>query len=263
MAGSFFICWGLIIFLRAAFAFGIPLIAGHFSGDLAEDLSSGNPEAVALVGVLSGWFYAAITVLLGFVVWLSVNRQGRNEISGVDFGRHKWFKIIVLSVLVGLGALLKYFASTQHPPKEAALLQTFYAHRSSYEHLRDMLQADQGLRRVATWGVETKDGISEAPAVNFPIERYHEYLALLKDAGAKVGWRDDGTHPEVGIMVWGAGFAGETVHIGISWREDVPDRQVPSLDRYFRNHRSSGTKGWVYRHIDGDWYLSTDIGTGY
>ena len=96
-----------------------------------------------------------------------------------------------------------------------------------------------------------------------PFQRFNEYLALFKETGAGGAWRDDGPSPDVGILVWGSGFAGDSVHIGFCWAMTVPERQVSNLDVYFLNHRSSGTKGNVFRHIEGNWYLYTDIATGY
>ena len=124
-----------------------------------------------------------------------------------------------------------------------------------------MLQADEGLRRVATWGVETKDGIFQPAAGHFPADRYGKYLALLKEAHSDLAYREGGAHPEVGINLWGSGFGGDTVHINLCWSDESPSRQVSSFDSYYRDHKSSGTNGWVYRHIDGNWYLSTDLWT--
>ena len=70
-------------------------------------------------------------------------------------------KILKLLVIVGavivllMGGSFYYFAP--HPPKEAALIQNFQDHRAAFEKLRDMLQADAHLRRVAGWGVEINE----------------------------------------------------------------------------------------------------------
>jgi len=46
--------------------------------------------------------------------------------------------IVLIVVFVGLWALLP----SNKPPAEEKLLKTFYSNRSTYEHLRDMLQTD-------------------------------------------------------------------------------------------------------------------------
>jgi hypothetical protein len=165
---------------------------------------------------------------------------------------------MVVVMLVGLFLYLRYAGG---PPKEAVLLQTFYAHRSSFEQLRDMLQADEGLHRLADWGVQTKDGIFKPPAGNFPVDRYNKYLALLKDAHAIGAARGGSAHPEPNVLLWASGFGGDTTHVGICWTEGPPSRQVSSFDSYYRDHKSNGTNGWVYRHIDSNWYLWTDLWT--
>ena len=173
-------------------------------------------------------------------------------------------KILLAIVAIGLlmfGGLVLCFFLGSGIPKEAKLLQTFQAHRASFEQLRDMLQADEGLRRVASWGVDTRDGIFSPPGGHFPAERFAKYLALLKDAHAIGAFRGDGPHPSVGMLLWTSGFGGDAVHIEICWEPDPPKRQAASLDAFLRDHQSSGTNGWVYQHIEGNWYLGTDLQT--
>src|SRR5271163_681715 len=146
--------------------------------------------------------------------------------------RVKRIAIIFLSIIVVLVGLFLFIRYSSAPPKEATLLQTFYTHRASFEQLRDMLQADEGLCRLADWGVETKDGIFRPPAGNFPVDRYNKYLALLKEAHAIAVARGDGARPMLNILLWASGFAGDSVHVGICWIDERPSRQVSSL--YYR-----------------------------
>ena len=172
--------------------------------------------------------------------------------------------ILLLCAALGLlfcAGLFLWFISGTGIPKEASILQNFQAHQAVFEQLRDMLQTDEGLRRVASWGVETRDGIFSPPDGHFPAERFAKYLALLKEAHLKGAYRVDGAHPSVGMLVWTSGFGGDSVHINICWEKDPPSRQISSFDAFLRDHKSTGTTGWVNQHLDGNWYLSTDLQT--
>jgi hypothetical protein len=140
------------------------------------------------------------------------------------------------------------------------LIENFYAHRAAYERLRDMLQEDKQLLRVASSGVETTNsvGIRKPPEGDLPIKfnRYDEYLALFRETGCKWAFRSRGEHSEcVGVLLWGGGWGENTRHVGLYWMDPKPTNQVCSLDVYYRNPRRP--RG-VFRHIDESWYLSAD-----
>ena len=167
--------------------------------------------------------------------------------------------IILLSIVGVIIGLILGIRCISRPPKEAKLLQKFYVHRSSFERLRDLFQADAGVSRLADWGVETQDGISKPPAGKFSAERYRQYLALLKEGGALGVSRRDDSHSQVNILLWARGFAGDIEHVGICWRTTPPACEVASFDAYYRNHPTGRSCDWVYRHIDQNWYLWTDL----
>jgi RimJ/RimL family protein N-acetyltransferase len=167
---------------------------------------------------------------------------------------------IIVSAIAGmLAILLWWLLCSGGPPKEAKVIQDFYAHRASFERLRDMLQADQQLQRLADWGVETDKGISKPPAGDFPMERYNSYLALLRETGGIGVARGKGVHADPDVLLWATGFAGDAVHVGVCWMDREPGRQVASLDRYYRDHKSPDGSGAIYQRIDGNWYLWTDL----
>jgi hypothetical protein len=144
---------------------------------------------------------------------------------------------IVLCLVGILAGLLLYLRSGSRPPAEEKLVENFYAHRLAYDHLRDMLLADQQLVRVAKWGLETTKSVvpQEPPDGDFPVGRYQEYLALLQEAGALGASRSEGVHPEtICVLVWASGWAGDTRHLQICWADDEPTPQVPSLEEYYR-----------------------------
>ena len=172
--------------------------------------------------------------------------------------RSRWGLIRALSISAAAILVWWYFFGGG-PPKETKLIQNFHAHRASFERLRDMLQADPQLHRLADWGVHTDKGIFKPPDGDFPIERYDKYLALLKEVGGIGAARNEGADADPTVLLWATGFAGDAAHVGICWLEKEPDRQVASLDQYYRDHKCPPGTGAVYRRIDGNCYLWTDL----
>jgi hypothetical protein len=154
----------------------------------------------------------------------------------------KRLAIAVLIVVAVFGGCIYCFAP--RPPKEAALIQNFNEHRIAFEQLRDMLQADTNLSRVASWGVETRKPffLGYPSENNFPMEHFNQYLALLKQVNGYVGVRYGEDRADVGIIVWGSGFAGDTRHIWISWMNEAPTNQGSV----------------AFKQIDQNWYLGRD-----
>jgi hypothetical protein len=175
-------------------------------------------------------------------------------------GRAKRTAFILLCCAALLGRLFFYARSASLPPKEVKLIQNFYAHRAAFERLRDMLQADGQVIRLAGWGVATTNSVVPRvpPEGNFPLDRYKEYLALLKQVGGFAATRDEGQHPDPSIVVWKWGFAGETRHVGICWMDQEPTNQIVTLDGYPGRSRYPNREV-VFRHIDSNWYLWTDL----
>ena len=169
----------------------------------------------------------------------------------------KRLRVIFLSFVVVLGGVLLYVHSNSKPPKEGKLIENFRAHRDAYERLRDMLQADDQLLRVASWGVETTtSGINVPPEGDFPVGRYNEYLALLRETGGIGAFRGRGAHPDsVSIGVWASGWAADTRHVHICWVDHEPANQVASMEDYYQTPKPRHP---VFRHIDGNWYIWAD-----
>jgi hypothetical protein len=123
-----------------------------------------------------------------------------------------------------------------------------------------MLQADGQLRRVAGWGVETRQPfyLGDISGSTFPKDRYTQYLALLKQAGGMLSSRTEGEHADPSILVWGWGWGGHTKHIAICWVDQAPTNQIATLDDY---HGKGGYRKRMvaFRHIDANWYLCTDL----
>jgi hypothetical protein len=163
--------------------------------------------------------------------------------------------VITVGVVLSAVVLLLHFAT--QPPNEAATIDNFYRHRAEYDQLRGMLLADSDLVRVADWGVQTSDSAPPQvpPQGKFPPDRFQKYLSLLREIGAKGAFRTHETRPEISIQVWVSGFAGDTRHVNICWREDEPTNQVTSLDEFYRRPKPRKS---VYRHIEGNWYVWAD-----
>jgi len=52
------------------------------------------------------------------------------------------------------------------------MIQQFNEHQAAFEQLRDMLQSDANLRRIADWGMETEKPVFPGypPGTNFSID---------------------------------------------------------------------------------------------
>ena len=170
------------------------------------------------------------------------------------------FGSIVLCFLVSCGGVLTYLSLSSRPPQEAELIQNFYSHQAAFERLRDMLQDDSGLIRLGGWGVATTDSVVPRipPEGKFPSDRYDEYRDLLEQVGGTVASRREGKPANPSILIWGWGFAGETRHVGICWMEEEPANQIPTLDGY-QGRGGFGDRIVVYRHVETNWYLWTDL----
>ena len=168
--------------------------------------------------------------------------------------------VIVCCCLAGVFGLLLFLVIGTRPPKEAKLIRTFEAHRAEFEHLREMLRADAQVVKLASWGVETTNSVVPRipPEGTFPVDRYREYMGLLKQVGGSVAYRSEGQHANPSILLWASGFAGNTRHIGLSWMDQAPTNRIASLDTY-RGTSQLGGKQVVFRHLDSDWYLWTDL----
>ncbi len=171
----------------------------------------------------------------------------------------------ILTVLVVLSAwiFLAYLVRPK-PPKESELIQNFYAHQAAYERLRDMFLADAYVHRVASYGVAVTNTIAarNPQDVGFPIDRYNEYLGLLRQANVLLVSRGEWENSSDPLfLVWGWGFAGNTRHVGICWKDREPTNRVASL--YQKRKRDESYRGAyrqiAYRQIDGHWYLWSDL----
>src|SRR5689334_4416896 len=163
--------------------------------------------------------------------------------------------VLFLSFVALAGVFLLVLPNS--PPKEESVNRNFNSHRPAYEHLRAMLLSDDQLLRIADWGVETAhpEGIHHPPEGGFPVARFQEYLSVLNEVGAK-GASTSREHPkEACVLVWAAGWAGDTRHVQICWLEHEPGSQVASLDAFYQTPKPRRP---VFRHIDGNWYLWAD-----
>ena len=145
---------------------------------------------------------------------------------------------------------------SDRPPKEEKILRDFRAHRASYERVRMMLSEDKSVEGVAPWGIQLDSSPvwKIPPDGGMPVNRYQDYLALLKQIGAsRVG--QEGNPPEVSFGVWGSGFGGDTRHVEVLWLEHEPLNTVSSLDAFYRTDKPRHP---AYVHIDGNWYIWAD-----
>lgn len=170
------------------------------------------------------------------------------------FPRPLW--IISFSVLAIIGSCCAVIAISGRPPKESKIVSDFTAHRAAYERLRMMLSEDKDIGDVAPWGIARKGTLDWKipPDGGMPVERYHEYLALMKEIGVSRVWH--GNDPsEVGFGVWGSGWGGDTRHVSVSWLEQEPSNVATSLEAFYRTEKPRQPS---YVHIEGHWYIWAD-----
>ena len=169
--------------------------------------------------------------------------------------------VLALSVvaLVGLVAL---FRLGTVPPRDETLVKSFREHKIEYERLRDMLQADDKLRRVASWGIETSGspGTAMPPTAELTLNRYNEYLVLLKKVGGEVASRSGGSHPDACVSVWASGWAADTRHVAVCWIDELPAGVDASSGASLTTaRRDNKSRAVVSTRIEGNWYLRKDL----
>jgi hypothetical protein len=164
----------------------------------------------------------------------------------------------LLLCFAGALALFGYVGFTRIPPEDAKLIAGFHAHHAAYERLREMIQADDRLRSVDRWGIRTTnswDTVSPRQT-NFPEERYHEYVALLKQVGGRYVARRQGESADPEIVLWAWGFGSTAHNTSICWKHQAPTNQVSSLASHYGRRSADGRREVAYRHIEGNWYLT-------
>lgn len=163
--------------------------------------------------------------------------------------------IAFLLVTAVLGCLLLYIYFSTRPLGEKKLIANFQAHRAAFEHLRDMLSADRQLVRIARSGIETTGyPLAKKPEeVGFPRARYDQYLVLFREVGA-IG-ASPGPADDVEVLVWASGWAGDTRHQYICWKETEPSPLVDSLDQFYQTPKPRHP---VFKRIEGNWFLWAD-----
>ena len=206
----------------------------------------------------------ATLICVRLSAWLrhndSVSRLLKAPIKGLGFldtpikGKAvlKAAAFLVVVFLLGLSAVFIYSAVRLTPPKERTLIESFQAHRAAYERLREMFLEDQQVTAVYIGsGVETtRSVLPHTPQeVKLPVERYNEYVALLKEAGTRSVFRFQENNVEgICSFLW----VSRPREVLVCTMDRQPENQVTSLDDYYRDPKRRSS---VFRHIEGSWYL--------
>src|ERR1035441_768792 len=138
---------------------------------------------------------------------------------------------------------------------------------SGREAHREILRPPRGIRALAgdassgrPTAVGRKVGITTTNSwdtvspsqVNFPEDRYHEYVALLKEVGGYWAARRLGEPAGLEIQIWRWGFAGTAHNISICWDRQAPTNQVPNLAGHVGRRSPDGRQESAYRLIEGN-----------
>jgi hypothetical protein len=124
------------------------------------------------------------------------------------------------------------------------LVRRFEENRVAYDRLRDLLVNDVSLRDVGNSGVQMEDSPIHVgpPTPLISTAKYQEYMDLLKSTGGTRASRSEGLHPAICIGVAAEGWAGDTRHKNICWREGPLAKDSHFTDKL----------------IERNWYLEKD-----
>ena len=166
--------------------------------------------------------------------------------------------VFFIGSAVLLCAIEVYIFLSMKPPRENRIIADFQLHRSAYERLRSMLLEDYQVSEISIAGIETPSSLlkRQPSEVNLPVSRYNEYVTLLNKIGRGSVFRMKEKESNlVCVVVWGAGWAGDTRHMWICWADRPPSNEVSSLDNYYEDPQRRRN---AFRRIDGGWYLRAD-----
>ena len=106
-------------------------------------------------------------------------------------------------------------------PSDQELVQRFEENRAAYDRLRNLLVDDTSVSDVGQPGVQMADSPIHVAPPTPPVskEKYQEYMDLLKSTGGIRASRSEGLHAAICIGVYAEGWAGDTRHKNICWRE--------------------------------------------
>jgi len=147
----------------------------------------------------------------------------------------------VIGIAVGVLILL---CGCGRSPSDQELVRQFEENRAAYDRLRELLVGDTDLRDVGPSGVQMVDSpihvVPPTPLVSSA--KYQEYMGLLKSAGGTRASRSEGLHPGICIGVYAEGWAGDTRHKNVCWRESPLAKDGRFSDKL----------------IERNWYLEED-----
>jgi hypothetical protein len=158
--------------------------------------------------------------------------------------------IALLVVFTVLAAALLAARYTAMAPSIESVAEQFNGKIADYEQLRDMVVEDKNLRVIAPWGVRTQTAptVQTPPIADLPLDRYNMYLALLSRIGAGGISRSDGADPDICIVVWASGWAGDISHVSVCWFAHGAPAPTP------------GTSAKLsYSSLGSQWYERRDI----
>lgn len=135
------------------------------------------------------------------------------------------------------------------PPSDQKMLRNFARHRSTFDTLAQMTQADKRLQRVDQgWTIPGNPAtVGVSPA------RLATYHRLLTGAGVPRGFQttDDGMETDFYYWLTGSAITSDTDK-GYAYLTKPPPNLLDSLDQCRPDERHVVT---AYRHITGNWYL--------
>ncbi len=157
----------------------------------------------------------------------------------------------MLGLVIGVPALVlgMFYALDHHddPPSDQQMLANFHQHRTTFNQLVRMAQADKGLTRIGDDWTIPDDPLS----VGATPSRIAQYRKLFGVAGTTSGFGADAESVE--FYYWGHGSAiSSDTDKGYIYAKKPPTPILPSLEGC---HPNGENLTFAYRHIEGNWYL--------
>lgn len=134
---------------------------------------------------------------------------------------NRMVRLALIAVVLGFGAiaLLSWFP---RPSSDDKFIQRFTTNKGAYLRLRDALTSEPSIRGVMDSGVQMSDSPTfiVPPTPQISSVKFKEYLDLLHATGGIRVGRSEGSNPNICIVVWADGWAGDARHKNICWIGD-------------------------------------------
>ena len=167
----------------------------------------------------------------------------------------------IAAILVVVCGTIFVLRTLTGPPHDEEISNTFERNRQTFETLRDMMLADNGIAAVMKSGVERPNeiGTLTPPTPEITTARYEKYKGLLDLVDGINVSQMVGRDQLVCVLLWRAGL-GDSIHVSICW---IPRETISEMNRIESKMHAEGRAAprhkFSYHSISDDWYISKDF----